>query len=231
MSSYLEKLKKGMGLEETEEEIKLASEEDVIDIEDGISIEDDEDIEDNEDNVELVSEEIKELEEVEPVEKPKKKPKKKTNKKKTSKKEEDVFTEVSFGDPLALEKEKEVSLSALKKDRWLKPEGELTVDVYQTDKNIIIRSAIAGVKMTDINIVLEGDVLTIKGQRDLPKDSEEIKDSFCQECHWGLFSRSIILPVTIDEENIEATMKNGILELRMRIINRVGQKEIKVKKA
>lgn len=227
MSSYLEKLKKGMDLEETievpEETIELVSE-NIIETEEGIQIE------------EVKKESIKEI-----IEEPKKKipSKKKTvikKKPKTIPKKEESkekpFTEAVFGNPKSLEKEKETILTSFKKDdKWLKPEGELTVDIYQTEKHIIIRSVIAGIKMSDINIVLEGDILVIKGERKRPRDTEEIKTCFSQECHWGLFSKKIILPVSIDEENIEATMKNGILELKMRIINSSGQKEIKIKKA
>jgi HSP20 family protein len=269
MSSYLEKLKKGMEMEEEveapEETVEFASE-NIIETEDGIQIEDI--------DTEEIEEEVEEK--IEIIEKPKKKPikKKKTKKKPTKEKKEpevkeekeelvieetpeteevveeetqeeeiqdiesseeepeEVFSEVSFGDTMALEKEKETTLTSTKKnDKWIKPEGELAIDVYQTDKHVIVRSAIAGIKMSDINIVLEGDMLIIKGERKRPKDTEEIKDSFCQECHWGAFSRQIILPISIDEDNIEATIKNGILELRMRIINRSGQKEIKIKKA
>lgn len=235
MSSYLEKLKKGMDLEETievpEETIELVSE-NIIETEEGIQIE-----EVKEESIKEITEEIiEESKKKIPSKKKtviKKKPK--TKKKTIPKKEEseeEPFTEVVFGNPKSLEKEKETILTSLKKDdKWLKPEGELTVDIYQTEKHIIIRSVIAGIKMSDINIVLEGDILIIKGERKRPKDTEEIKTCFSQECHWGLFSKKIILPVSIDEENIEATMKNGILELKMRIINSSGQKEIKIRRA
>jgi len=231
MSSYLDKLKKGMDLEETvetpEKTIDFVSE-DITETESGIQI--------GEIKEEVIIEKPKKKVTKKPAKKDIKKDVKKVTKKKSSLKkeqpEDEPVHEVTFGNPETLEKEKETLLAISKKDdKWLKPEGELAVDIYQTEKYIIVRSAIAGIKMTDINIVLEGDMLIIRGERKRPKDIEEIKDSFCQECHWGSFSKKIILPVSIDEENIEATMKEGILELKMKIINRSGQKEIKIKKA
>jgi HSP20 family protein len=228
MSSYLENLKKGMELDEEtqetpEETVELVSE-NIVETDEGIQIE----------KVETpVKAKKKAAPKKKPVVKKKTTPKKKpSQKKKPELKKEEPLPEMVFEEPKALEKEKETILIASKKeDKWTKPEGELAVDIYQTEKNIIIRSAIAGVKMTDISIVLEGDMLIIRGERKRPKDSEEIKDSFCQECHWGAFSKKIILPVSIDEDHIDATIKDGILELKMKIINRSGQKEIKIKKA
>ena len=79
------------------------------------------------------------------------------------------------------------------KESWLEPVGQLAVDVYQTENELVIQSAIAGVKSEDLDISLEGDVITISGERKKP--FEEKEDYFSQECYWGKFSRQIILPV------------------------------------
>jgi len=88
----------------------------------------------------------------------------------------------------------------------------LAVDVYQTENELVIQSAIAGVKSEDLDISLEGDVITISGERKKP--FEEKEDYFSQECYWGKFSRQIILPVEVDPNRIEASLKDGILTIR-----------------
>jgi HSP20 family protein len=91
-------------------------------------------------------------------------------------------------------------------------EGQLAVDVCQTDKKIIIQSTIAGVKPENLHISLNHDLLTIKGKRDA---GDKIKDTqyLYQECYWGNFSRSIILPSEVDNKKIEAELENGVLTI------------------
>lgn len=98
--------------------------------------------------------------------------------------------------------------------KWLEPEGQLVVDVYETDKEIIVQSAIAGIQPEDLDISIENDVVTIKGKRE-NKTEEKGKNYLFQECHWGYFSREIILPVEVDAAFVQATMKNGILTIKM----------------
>ncbi|HPI67042.1 MAG TPA: Hsp20/alpha crystallin family protein [bacterium] len=91
-------------------------------------------------------------------------------------------------------------------------EGQLSVDVYQTQDEVIIKSTIAGVKPEDIDISIDNDTLTIRGSRQL----EEIvaqEDYFYQECYWGGFSRSVVLPLEVKSEEVEATLKNGVLTI------------------
>jgi len=114
---------------------------------------------------------------------------------------------------------------------WLpESEGQLTIDVYQTPNHIIIKSTIAGVNPEDIDITITNDMVTIRGKRE--KD-EEIKaeDYYYQECYWGPFSRSVILPVDVEAENAEASLKNGILTIRLPKIEKVKTKKIKVSAA
>ena len=83
-------------------------------------------------------------------------------------------------------------------DDWLKEneEGQLAVDVYQDEKNIVIRAPIAGVKPEDLDISIHNDMVTIRGRREHASTIEE-KDYFYRECYWGTFSRSIILPTDV----------------------------------
>jgi len=112
-------------------------------------------------------------------------------------------------------------------ERWLEPEGQLAIDVYQTETELVIQSAIAGVRPEDLDISIEKDILTIKGERRKP--FEESGDYFSQECYWGPFSRQVILPVEIDPNKIEASLSEGILTIRMPKILREKKRRIMVK--
>jgi HSP20 family protein len=129
------------------------------------------------------------------------------------------------------EKKKEVQLKEKEekreKEKWPEPEGELAVDMYQTDEELVILSAIAGVRPEDLNLYLEGGVLFIEGERKKP--TEEKGDYFLQECYWGKFSRKIVLPVEINPEKISATFKDGILTIRIQKISKERRKKILIK--
>lgn len=108
------------------------------------------------------------------------------------------------------------------------PEGQLTIDVYQTPSEIVIESAIAGVKPEDLDISVSTDSVTIKGERSREKEVKD-EDYFYQECYWGRFSRSVILPQEIDPESATVDFKNGILTVRLPKLNRKKTKKLKVK--
>jgi HSP20 family protein len=94
------------------------------------------------------------------------------------------------------------------------PVGQLTVDVYQTPDEIIVESAIAGVKPEDIDINVTSDSISIKGTRHREKRVAD-EDYLYQECYWGRFARSIILPQEIDPENADVAFRNGILTVTL----------------
>jgi len=93
-------------------------------------------------------------------------------------------------------------------------EGQLTIDVYQTENEIVIKSTIAGVKPEDLDVAINNDMVTIKGER---KNEEVVsgENYYYQECYWGNFSRSVVLPVDILSDKSEASLKNGILTIRL----------------
>ena len=111
--------------------------------------------------------------------------------------------------------------------KWFEQEGQLAIDIYQTENELVIRSAIAGVKPESVEISFEKDIITIRGRREKPLKEEE--DYFSQECYWGPFSREIILPVEVDPNLAEATMKEGILTIRLPKIEREKKKKIIVR--
>mgnify|MGYP000945689509 FL=1 len=107
-------------------------------------------------------------------------------------------------------------------------EGQLTIDVYQTDDAIVIKSTIAGVKPEDLNVAINNDMVTIKGER---KNEESVPNGnyYYQECYWGPFSRSILLPVDIISDKAEASLKNGILSIRLPKADTTRIKRIQVR--
>ncbi len=95
-------------------------------------------------------------------------------------------------------------------------EGQLAVDLFRHDNRLVIRAALAGIEADDLSISVHDDLLTIRGERHHQQDVGH-DDWFLRECYWGSFSRSVLLPEDVDEQAIEATIKNGILEIRLPI--------------
>jgi len=108
---------------------------------------------------------------------------------------------------------------------WTTEEGRLVVDVYETEKDLVIQAAIAGIKTDDLDISLENDMMIIKGERIDPFASKS-KKYFVRECYFGPFSREIILPREIDTSKIKAEIKDGILTIKMPKIERAKSKRI-----
>lgn len=107
-------------------------------------------------------------------------------------------------------------------------EGQLTIDVYQTEGEIVIKSTIAGVKPEDLDVSINNDMVTIKGER---KNEESVngENYYYQECYWGHFSRSVVLPVEIIADKAEASLKNGILTIRLPKADTTRVKKIQVR--
>jgi HSP20 family molecular chaperone IbpA len=98
---------------------------------------------------------------------------------------------------------------------------QLKVDIFQTDKAIVIYAQIAGASVEDCNVTIEGegDVVTIKGERTRPngehfkKISIDNKDHLLEECSWGKFYRQVILPNEVDAAKTQAKVREGVLML------------------
>lgn len=115
-------------------------------------------------------------------------------------------------------------------NEWLSGhfEGQLTVDVFQTDEDVVIQSTLAGVRVEDIDISVNNDMVTIRGIR--RRDHEVRADQFFyQECYWGGFSRSIILPVDVKGDKVTATLKNGILTVVLPKADKPRAKSVRVR--
>lgn len=106
-------------------------------------------------------------------------------------------------------------------------EGQLTIDVYQTGEEIVVESTIAGVEPDNLDIDITPESVTIRGKREREKKISD-EDYFYQECYWGKFSRSVILPQEVNPDESIASLKNGVLTIRMPKVNRNKSKKLKV---
>ena len=117
---------------------------------------------------------------------------------------------------------------ASSQEDWLSEyEGQLTIDMFQTKDNVIIKSTIAGVKPEDIDVTIANDMVTIRGERKRDFDASS-EDYFYQECYWGSFSRSVVLPVDVDIDNVGADLKDGILTVILPKAAKAKAKKIRV---
>lgn len=106
-------------------------------------------------------------------------------------------------------------------------EGELAVDVYQTPTEIVVKAPLAGVSEKDVDITVQHDQVSIRGER--KEEREVTEDSYhARECYWGAFSRTVVLPVEIDPSNARATFKKGILTIRLPKSKKTNSVKLKI---
>jgi len=116
-------------------------------------------------------------------------------------------------------------------EAWMEDEaveGQLTVDVYQTPDEIVIRSIVAGVRPDDLDISISRDMVTIRGTREEHKEVSE-DNYFHKELYWGSFSRTVLLPAEVEVEMAQANEKHGLLTIRLPKIDKEKQTKLKVK--
>lgn len=107
-------------------------------------------------------------------------------------------------------------------------EAQLTVDVYRTPSEIIIKTMVAGVKPDDLDVSITRDAVTIRGKRS--EDSTVSSDEyFHRELYWGSFARSITLPEEIDVDQAEAVERHGMLVLHLPKLDKNRQARLRVK--
>ena len=122
--------------------------------------------------------------------------------------------------------EEEVSTDWLSDDEAA-VEGQLAVDVYQTKESVVIKAPIAGVDPKNLDVAIAEDVVTIRGER-VEESTVERENYYVQECYWGAFSRSIIMPVSVNADKAEASLKNGVLSIAIPKVVQDKVKKIKV---
>ncbi len=102
-----------------------------------------------------------------------------------------------------------------------------SVDVSETENEIIVKATVPGVDKKDLNITLTEGSITIKGE--VKKEKEEKKKNYYrQEISYGSFSRTIPLPVEVKTEDAKASLKDGVLEVVLPKSEKAKTKEIKI---
>ena len=104
----------------------------------------------------------------------------------------------------------------------------IPVDVYRSEAKLILLAPIAGVSIEDVSVSITEDILTIKGERHKPEQVSN-NEYFSQECFWGEFHRSVVLPVNVDTEKVAAFYKRGILRIEMPILEEETTRVIPVR--
>jgi HSP20 family protein len=105
--------------------------------------------------------------------------------------------------------------------------GQLAVDVYETREKLLVKGRVAGVNKADLDVSISDNTLTIRGT--LSAGNEDgVENYFLQECYWGEFSRSLVLPVPVKEDEIEAVLKDGVLTISFSKVKQDTIKKIEI---
>jgi len=107
-------------------------------------------------------------------------------------------------------------------------EAQLSVDIFQDENNIYVVTPIAAARLDTLEVSLDKDILTIRGERNHEYVSEQ-RNYLYQECYWGKFSRSIILPLPVRTDAVEADFKDGVLKVKLPKAMEMKKIEIRVK--
>lgn len=109
--------------------------------------------------------------------------------------------------------------------------GQLPIDILENEKEILVITPIAGVDLDKTEVIITNDVLTIRGERQTDLSDFEFKkrDYYVQECFWGRFSRSVILPANVNSQKIEATQKDHVLYIRIPKKSAIQMRIVKIK--
>jgi HSP20 family protein len=119
----------------------------------------------------------------------------------------------------------------IERDVWANnapEEGELSVDVYQNQNEIIIKTMVAGVRPEDLDVSISRDMVTLKGKRESERMIAD-HDYFHKELYWGTFSRTIVLPQEIDVDAAEAVEKHGLLIIKLPKLDKNRSTRLKVR--
>jgi HSP20 family protein len=107
-------------------------------------------------------------------------------------------------------------------------DGELPVDMYQTEDTIVIRALVAGVSPGELDISITRDMVTLRGVRE---EIQEVHDDgyYHRELFWGSFSRTLVLPEEVAIDEAEAQEKHGLLEIRLPKLDKHRSTQLKVR--
>lgn len=105
--------------------------------------------------------------------------------------------------------------------------GQLAVDVYETDDKLVVKARTAGVNKEELDVSISDGILTISGTLS-SGDETDATNWHIQECYWGEFSRTLALPVSVKEDEVEAILKDGVLSVTFNKIKQEQAKKIQV---
>ncbi len=115
-------------------------------------------------------------------------------------------------------------------EHWMnhvEDEGQLAVDVYQTEDALVLVAPIAGVDPANLEVSITDEIIAIRGARTQQQQVPN-ENYFVQECYWGSFSRSYVLPVAVDPDAANAALKDGILTIRIPRIEKSRTRILKI---
>jgi HSP20 family protein len=104
------------------------------------------------------------------------------------------------------------------------------MDVYETDNELVVESSLPGVKPEEVDISVTGNTLTIKAETKKEEEKDEKGKYYCRERRYGLFQRSVSLPVEVDANKAEAVFDNGVLKLTLPKTEAQKPRKIAIKK-
>lgn len=105
--------------------------------------------------------------------------------------------------------------------------ARLPLDAYATDNEIVVTAALPGVRPEDVEVILEGGALTIRGQ--VQTSREENANYILREHFYGAFSRTLQVNVPVNADRVEASFENGMLTVVLPKADEVKPKQINVK--
>ncbi|MGC8901237.1 MAG: Hsp20/alpha crystallin family protein [bacterium] len=101
------------------------------------------------------------------------------------------------------------------------------VDIYETKDNVVLKAELPGLDKKDFSIEIKDNILTLKGERKLEKETKE-ENYYRMERAYGAFSRSFTLPASVDKDKVKAKFKDGVLEVTIPKTEAAKPKQINV---
>ncbi len=125
----------------------------------------------------------------------------------------------------------EMSVGTATTENWDESEeefpGQLAVDVYETADKLIVKARTAGVNKEDLDVSISDGILTISGTLSSGDETDAV-NWHIQECYWGEFNRTLALPVSVKEEEVEAVLKDGVLTISFSKVKQEQAKKIQI---
>jgi HSP20 family protein len=130
-------------------------------------------------------------------------------------------------------------MDRLFEERFVRPFGSwplledevqpLALDVYETDEDLVVETALPGINPEDVDVSIVGNRLTIKGEARHEEEKEEKGRYHYRERRYGAFQRAIPLPVEVNADETEAVFEHGVLKLSLPKVEEAKPKRIEVK--